>query len=299
MVSEYKPKPDEQNYVLGKEDNVVIADLAPDDLAIVAAYLLSRYAVLGLDMDGSCVNNERIHHRVAAGLLEDNLPYFLRDDAHEKISWDWWQDNIGSGQDGIHIKFKALYPDFKLTEADFCKQWPEKYNEKIAALSDDELKDFVRPGLKQLVKIFNDAGRPYVVYSVSERPMLDANFKAIHLNPSDSISGDEVRKMGDEFQLKAYPHGWQVLQNRMSVFVPAYQWLILEDTNKGVNAICNFGGDAIEVCYREQYPHSQARYHARTDENILMPFLRAARDEQRDIGRQRILVSVPSNYALK
>jgi beta-phosphoglucomutase-like phosphatase (HAD superfamily) len=270
-----------------------------DDLSLVTNYLLSRYQVLGLDMDGSCVNNEYIHHDVAVNLLIDHLPGKQKSSAYEDISWSWWFDNLGSGQKGegsIYDKFKKKFPDFSLEEYDFAARWSENYKTEVSQLSADKLDGFECTDLKLLVKIFNDAGRYHALYSVSEETMVAVNKKAIDLNPTVTISGDDIRKNGLKFKPSA--DGWILAQKSLPSIIPADQWLILEDTNKGVNAVLKFGADAIQACDSKQYPHPDARYSFPTKTSVLRPLWRAAQDEQKDQARQKILVPVPANYAL-
>jgi beta-phosphoglucomutase-like phosphatase (HAD superfamily) len=279
----------------------IASDLTPSDRALVVWYLSTYYKVLGLDMDGTAARNEPVHFKVARNLLLDGLSAdadaYAR--AENNVTWQWWLDNLGSGQGGIWEKFKAQYPTFDMPKDKFVSDWGKGYSDGVAEIAQiaakpaeersvsetEGLKSFVREGLHELMDIFNEAGGAVVFYSVSTEHMLNANLKALGVEDkvAAAVSGTDIENGNHQF--KPAPDGWELALNRLKEVRPdladvtSDDVLGFEDTAKGVNGLRNFGARGIMHIYLDgKSPDPLATYtHCDTCGNVLLAFLAAAR----------------------
>lgn len=225
----------------------------PQSNLIVIDYseLVGDYEALLIDNDGTVVRSEELHAEIGCRILQENgVP---------DMTYQERFGMLGFGEAGIwaHLHKQGRAPT--LTPAQFSQMQSEQFSAAMAKITDPAT--IRRPGIKELMEAFKDAGRPVIVVSNTDRAAVIAAQKAadtIHLVDA-MLCVDDLKKHG----LEKKPHPGPYLHAKkmagLGVDAPC---LAVEDSKTGANSAAAAGLDFVEIIYThvQQVPHPAATW---------------------------------------
>ncbi len=246
----------------------------------IFAMLAGNYDALMLDMDGTSIRNEPLHADIGIGVLRE---------MGVTVDQAWWFSHLGKGHAKVWEILHEAGHKLPVGKQEFTNICAGRYLAFINNVTADDKVHLIRPGLRELIDVFRQQGKPVSVVSGNEEPVVYANIEAIGIKHdlASVISNCRVKGVGRPG--KPAPDCYQIACE--AVGVQPLRALAIEDSYTGCRSAQAAGLPYIHIYYPQagQTPDPDAILtimDTQRLEDVLPPLVHNAR---RNIGVTKVI----------
>lgn len=212
------------------------------------------------DMDGSLFNNEPIHAKIGVQVLKEH---------GVDVTEAWWFIHLGKGHDRVYdiLLEEGHTPD--ISKHDFKNTCGQRYLDFVARIPEEDRASYMRPGARELMMAFVEAGKPIGVVSGNEEEVVQANIDALGIRKylSTVVTNTRIILAGK----KGKPSGDPYLMGCVDVGIDPKESLSLEDSKTGHDSAEDAGmATVVRVIYTaaNQRPDSRTPFNVSSEDNL-------------------------------